>query len=62
MRVIYPEWLVLLVRFNPVTYAVDALRGAFVHYHQFEPSLGPLILVGVAALCFGIALRDFTRS
>jgi ABC-2 type transport system permease protein len=62
MRVIYPEWLVLLVRFNPVTYAVDALRGAFVHYHQFAPSLGPLILVGVAALCFGIALRDFTRS
>jgi ABC-2 type transport system permease protein len=62
MRVIYPEWLVLLVRFNPVTYAVDALRGAFVHYQQFEPGLGPLILVGVAALCFGIALRDFTRS
>jgi ABC-2 type transport system permease protein len=62
MRVIYPEWLVLLVRFNPVTYAVDALRGAFVHYQQFEPSLGPLILVAVAALCFGVALRDFTRS
>ena len=62
MRVIYPEWLVLLVRVNPVTYAVDALRGAFVHYQQFEPSLGPLILVGVAALCFGVALRDFTRN
>jgi len=62
MRVIYPEWLVLLVRINPVTYAVDALRGAFVHYQQFEPSLGPLILVAVAALCFGIALRDFTKS
>src|SRR3954465_153045 len=62
MRVIYPEWLGLLGRFNPVTYAVDALRGAFVHYQQFEPSLGPLILVAVAALCFGVALRDFTRS
>ena len=62
MRVIYPEWLVLLVRFNPVTYAVDALRGAFVHFQQFEPSLGPLILVAVAALCFGIALRDFSKS
>jgi ABC-2 type transport system permease protein len=62
MRVIYPEWLVLLVRVNPVTYAVDALRGAFVHYQQFDPSLGPLILVGVAALCFGVALRDFTRN
>ena len=62
MRVIYPEWLVLLVRVNPVTYAVDALRGAFVHYQQFAPGLGPLILVAVAALCFGIALRDFMRT
>ena len=62
MRVIYPEWLVLLVRANPVTYAVDALRGAFIHYQQFEPSLGPLILVAVAALCFGVALRDFMKS
>ena len=30
-RVVYPEWLVTLVEINPLTYAVDALRGAFIH-------------------------------
>src|SRR5579862_5572941 len=37
MRVLYPEWLVWLVRANPLTYAVDGLRDAFVHFHQFDP-------------------------
>ena len=29
-QVVYPEWLVTLVEINPLTYAVDALRGAFI--------------------------------
>ena len=45
-RVVYPEWLVTLVQINPLTYAVDSLRGAFIHFHQFDPRLGPLVLVG----------------
>jgi ABC-2 type transport system permease protein len=61
MRVIYPEWLVVLVRANPLTYAVDGLRGAFVHYHQFDPRLGPLVLLAVAAVFFLVALRDFRK-
>src|SRR6201994_3171964 len=44
-RVVYPEWLVTLVEINPLTYAVDALRGAFIHFYQFEPELGPIVLV-----------------
>jgi ABC-2 type transport system permease protein len=58
-RVVYPEWLVTLVEINPLTYAVDALRGAFIHFHQFDPKLGPIVLVVMAALFFLIALRDF---
>jgi ABC-2 type transport system permease protein len=55
-KVVYPEWLVTIVHFNPLTYAVDSLRGAFIHFHQFDPKLGPIVLV-VAALFFRSAAR-----
>src|SRR5450631_2354214 len=61
-RVIYPEWLVTLIVLNPLTYAIDALRGAFIHFHQFDPRLGPAVLVVMAAVFFLIALRDFRRA
>jgi ABC-2 type transport system permease protein len=60
-RVIYPEWLVTLIELNPLTYAIDALRGAFIHFQQFDPRLGPAVLVAMAAVFFLIALRDFRR-
>src|SRR6202042_3785517 len=49
-KVVYPEWLVLMVEWNPFTYAVDALRGAFIHFHQFDPRLGPIIMAVMAAV------------
>ncbi len=61
-RVIYPEWLVTLIELNPLTYAIDALRGAFIHFHQFDPRLGPAVLVAMSAAFFLIALRDFRRA
>lgn len=61
-RVIYPEWLVTLIRINPLTYAIDALRGAFIHFHQFDPRIGPVVTVAMAVLFFLIALRDFRRT
>jgi ABC-2 type transport system permease protein len=60
-KVVYPEWLVTLVEINPLTYAVDALRGAFIHFHQFDPRLGPIVLVVMAAVFFLVALRDFQK-
>jgi ABC-2 type transport system permease protein len=61
-RVVYPEWLVTLVEINPLTYAVDALRGSFIHFYQFDPRLGPIVLVVMGALFFLIALRDFRNA
>ncbi len=61
-KVHYPEWLVVLVQMNPLTYAVDALRGALIHFHQFDPRLGPVVLVTMASVFFLIAWRDFKRS
>jgi ABC-2 type transport system permease protein len=60
-RVIYPEWLVTLIELNPLTYAIDGLRGAFIHFQQFDPRLGPAVLLAMAAVFFLIALRDFRR-
>jgi hypothetical protein len=53
--VIYPEWLVVLVRCNPMTYAVDALP-VLIHFHQFDPWMGLTALVGMALLFFVMAL------
>lgn len=60
--VTYPEWLVFLVEYNPITYAVDALRGTFIGYYQFNPILGPIVLIAMAVIFFAIALFDFRRA
>ena len=48
-------------RFGEGETAVDALRGTFIHFHQFDPRLGPIVLVVMAVTFFLIALRDFKK-
>jgi ABC-2 type transport system permease protein len=60
--VIYPEWLVAMVGINPITYAVDALRGVFLNFNQFAPWMGPTILAVMAVGFFVIALWEFQRT
>ena len=60
-RVVYPEWLVTLVEWNPLTYAIDALRGALIDYNQFDPLLG-IIVMGISGVAlFALALFEFRR-
>jgi ABC-2 type transport system permease protein len=61
-RVIYPEWLVTIVEYNPVTYAVDALRGVFLSFNQFNPFVGPAVIAAMAIGFFLIALWEFERT
>jgi ABC-2 type transport system permease protein len=61
-RVVYPDWLVTLVEFNPITYATDALRGVILNFHQFDPRLGPIILVTMAVGFFAVALWEFRKA
>ena len=61
-RVVYPEWLVTLVQYNPLTYAVDALRGALIDYNQFDPRLGIAIMLFSGVVLFAIALFDFRKA
>lgn len=58
---LYPEWLVFLIEINPITYAVDALRGVLINFHQFDPRLGPMVIGGMAVVFFLSALFDFRR-
>jgi ABC-2 type transport system permease protein len=61
-RVVYPEWLVTIVQVNPLTYAVDALRGVLINYNQFDPRLGIAIMAIAGVVLFTIALLDFRRA
>lgn len=61
-RVVYPEWLVTLVEWNPLTYAVDALRGVLIDYNQFDPRLGIAVMGVAGVVLFAIALFDFRRA
>lgn len=60
-RVVYPEWLVTLVEWNPLTYAIDALRGALIDYNQFDPLLGILVMGISGVALFALALFEFRR-
>jgi len=60
-RVVYPEWLVTVVEWNPLTYAIDALRGALIDYNQFDPLLGILIMGVSGVALFALALFEFSR-
>jgi ABC-2 type transport system permease protein len=61
-RVVYPEWLVTIVEWNPLTYAVDALRGTLIGFNQFDPSLGIAVMAVSGVVLFAIALYDFRRA
>ena len=60
-RVVYPEWLVTLVEWNPLTYAIDALRGALIDYNQFDPLMGILVMGVSGVVLFALALFEFRR-
>ncbi len=58
----YPEWLVFLMQANPITYAVDCLRGVIIGFNQFPPHYGLAVIFGIAVLFFVVALIDFSRT
>jgi ABC-2 type transport system permease protein len=61
-RVVYPDWLVTIVEWNPLTYAVDSLRGALIDYNQFAPWIGITVMAVSGVVLFAIALYDFRRA
>jgi ABC-2 type transport system permease protein len=60
--VIYPEWLVIVVRLNPLTYAIDSMRSVFIGFNQFDLSFDLLILCVMPVVLFALALWQFVRD
>ena len=50
-----------IVEWNPLTYAIDALRGALIDYNQFDPLLGILVMGVSGVALFALALFEFRR-
>ena len=64
-----PEWLHVVVRFNLVTYAIDAMRIAFNGPRAVpDQDVGQTILIALvvltalAALTLALAVRSFRRA
>jgi ABC-2 type transport system permease protein len=61
-KLVYPDWLVTVVEYNPITYTVDALRGIFLNFNQFNPAVGPIVMIGMAVVFFALALFSFRKA
>ncbi|WEJ31516.1 MULTISPECIES: ABC transporter permease [unclassified Devosia] len=61
-RVVYPDWLVTIVQYNPLTYAVDSLRSVLINYSQFGVWTGVTVMLVCSVVFFTIALLDFRRA
>jgi ABC-2 type transport system permease protein len=57
-----PEWLMVLVRINPLTYGVDLLRGAIVNQHYFPYGQDLLFLVCFAVIVTAISFWSFLKT
>lgn len=57
-----PAWLGALIRINPLTYGVDALRSVLLHQHYFPLELDLALLVGFTALMTAIGVVSFSRQ
>lgn len=58
---IFPPWLVLLVRINPLTYGIDVLRGIVIGYQQFTPAISLGVMLSTTLVLCGWAFREFLR-
>lgn len=57
-----PDWLKVLAAFNPLTYAVDLLRGILVGVWTYNPALDLAVLTGFAVIVITGATWSFTRQ
>jgi len=57
-----PPWLAALIRLNPITYAVDALRQVLIGVGHYGMGLDLLVVGGFALLTVGVAVASFKRA
>ncbi len=57
-----PHWLQIVALFNPLTYAVDLLRGLLDGFWAYSPALDLTVVVGFAAIILSAATVVFGRQ
>jgi ABC-2 type transport system permease protein len=57
-----PQWMQTLARFNPLTYAVDLLRGLLVGVWSSDPRLDLIVLAGFSLAAVAGATTAFSRQ
>ena len=57
-----PGWLSWIIRLNPLSYSVDAIRGVLSGYHTYGYLLDVLALLTFASIALGISIRLFERE
>ncbi len=57
-----PQWLQVIALFNPLTYAVDLLRGLIVGYWAYQPALDLAVVVSFAVIILSAATFVFARQ
>ena len=57
-----PVWLRMLAHADPVTYAVDLMRGALLGHYAYPPPLSLAVLLGFIALLTWMATRVFAAG
>jgi ABC-2 type transport system permease protein len=57
-----PDWLAWIVRLNPLSHGVDAIRGALTGYHDYSYLISVGALALFAAVTLGISIRLFERE
>lgn len=58
---VFPAWLVLLVRANPLTYAIDLLRGFIIDYREHPIALDVTVVLALTLVACTVAYREFRR-
>lgn len=58
---VFPPWLVLLVRANPLTYAIDLLRHFIIDYHEHPLNQDLAVLLGLTVVACVFSYREFRR-
>ena len=58
---VFPPWLVLLVRANPLTYAIDLLRHFIIDYHEHPLGLDVTVVIVLTVVACTLSFREFRR-
>lgn len=58
---VFPSWLVFLVHINPLTYAIDLLRGFIIDYREQSFAVDLSVVIALTLVSCALAYRGFRR-